>query len=89
MAVQQNDSTKDSIDCLPHLGNEGLPAQNVAPTHIDPVKEEAVLRKFDWLVLPQFFIIMVLSYLDRSNIGMFHSKNSTCVLHVFPRNAFT
>lgn len=76
MALQQNGSNKDSTDCLPHLENEELSTQNVAPIHIDRVKEEAVLRKFDWLVLPQFFIIMVLSYLDRSNIGMSLNKRN-------------
>ena len=37
--------------------------------YIDPVKEKTILRKFDMLALPQFIIIMVLAYLDRTNIG--------------------
>ncbi|KAF7547213.1 hypothetical protein G7Z17_g7905 [Cylindrodendrum hubeiense] len=36
---------------------------------IDPEKEKATVRKFDRYVLPQFVIIQVLSYLDRTNIG--------------------
>lgn len=38
--------------------------------HIDPEMERKVMRKFDMLVLPQFVIIMLLAYLDRTNIGM-------------------
>jgi hypothetical protein len=37
--------------------------------YIDPVKERKILTKFDWLVMPQFVIIILLGYLDRSNIG--------------------
>ncbi|KAH7312511.1 major facilitator superfamily domain-containing protein [Stachybotrys elegans] len=37
--------------------------------YIDPEKEKKILRKFDYLVLPQFVVILVLAYLDRSNIG--------------------
>ncbi|KAJ6442311.1 C6 transcription factor [Purpureocillium lavendulum] len=37
--------------------------------YIDPKKESAIIRKFDLLVLPQFVIIIILAYLDRTNIG--------------------
>ncbi|CAK7266666.1 hypothetical protein SEPCBS57363_002205 [Sporothrix epigloea] len=37
--------------------------------YIDPAKEKAVIRKFDKYVLPQAFLILLLNYLDRSNIG--------------------
>jgi len=37
--------------------------------YIDPAKEKKILRKFDMLALPQFIIIMILAYLDRTNIG--------------------
>lgn len=42
-----------------------------APTsrYIDPEMEKTILRKFDWLVMPQFVIIIILAYLDRTNIG--------------------
>ncbi|KAL2207599.1 MFS general substrate transporter [Sarocladium strictum] len=45
--------------------------QNPLPTeiYIDPVMERRIVTKFDWLVLPQFVIIIILGYLDRSNIG--------------------
>jgi hypothetical protein len=38
--------------------------------HIDPELERKVLKKFDMLVMPQFIIIILLAYLDRSNIGL-------------------
>lgn len=46
-------------------------AEAMAPSdiYIDAEKEKAIIRKFDYLVLPQFVIILVLAYLDRSNIG--------------------
>ncbi|KAJ4137878.1 hypothetical protein NW754_001523 [Fusarium falciforme] len=37
--------------------------------HIDPEKENVIIRKFDYFVMPQFVIIIILSYLDRTNIG--------------------
>lgn len=46
------------------------PTDAEAPVIIDPRKEKAVIRKFDLFVLPQFVIIMVLAYLDRTNIGI-------------------
>ena len=45
---------------------------NIDPTHeiyIDPALEERVMRKFDKFVLPQFAILVLIAYLDRSNIG--------------------
>lgn len=35
--------------------------------YIDPDKERKIVRKFDWLVLPQFVIIIVLGYGSVSN----------------------
>lgn len=37
--------------------------------HIDPELEKRVLGKFDKLVLPQFMLLVLIAYLDRSNIG--------------------
>lgn len=47
-----------TIDSLQHTG-----------IYIDPKQEAAVLRKFDKYLLPQAFIIILLNYLDRSNLG--------------------
>ena len=42
-----------------------------APPHpyIDPVLEKRVMRKFDYYVIPQMMLLVILAYLDRSNIG--------------------
>lgn len=41
---------------------------NVVP-YIDPQHEKRTLRKFDLCVLPQMMILILIAYLDRSNIG--------------------
>ena len=43
---------------------------------IDPVLEKKIIRKFDYLVLPQFIIIILLAYLDRTNLGMLQTSPS-------------
>lgn len=37
--------------------------------YIDPVLEKKVLRKFDKWLLPQMMLLVMVSFLDRSNIG--------------------
>ena len=48
-----------------------IPSYNASESdvYIDPQKEAKIIRKFDWLVLPQFVVIIILAYLDRTNIG--------------------
>jgi hypothetical protein len=43
---------------------------NAAHLEIDPVLERRVMRKFDMFVIPQMMLLVILAYLDRSNIGM-------------------
>ena len=38
-------------------------------THIDPEAEKRLLRKLDMRVLPPLFILFLLAFLDRTNIG--------------------
>lgn len=45
------------------------PPLDDASIYIDPDLERRTLRKFDKYLLPQFFIILLIAYLDRSNIG--------------------
>ncbi|KAF2799763.1 MFS general substrate transporter [Melanomma pulvis-pyrius CBS 109.77] len=40
-----------------------------SPIFVDPEKEKAALRKFDQYFLPMAFLFLVLSALDRSNVG--------------------
>lgn len=37
--------------------------------YIDPAKEKAALRKFDKYLLPPAFVLILLNYIDRSNLG--------------------
>lgn len=38
--------------------------------YIDPVLEKRTLRKFDMYMMPQMMLLQIVSYLDRTNIGM-------------------
>lgn len=42
----------------------------VSPASIDPAKERDALRRFDYIVLPQLAILVIIGWLDRANIGM-------------------
>ncbi len=37
--------------------------------YIDPVMEKRVMSKFDRYMLPQFAVLLLISFLDRSNVG--------------------
>lgn len=41
----------------------------VEERYIDPVVEKRALRKFDYIMIPQIIILVILAQLDRSNIG--------------------
>ncbi|PGH09889.1 hypothetical protein AJ80_07599 [Polytolypa hystricis UAMH7299] len=41
----------------------------VAEIYVDPIIERRALRKFDIWVVPQMMLLVILAYLDRSNIG--------------------
>jgi hypothetical protein len=38
-------------------------------TNIDPIAEKKLLRKCDIRVLPPLFVLFLLAFLDRTNIG--------------------
>lgn len=38
-------------------------------TNIDPIAEKKLLRKCDLRVLPPLFVLFLLAFLDRTNIG--------------------
>lgn len=46
-------------------------------TNIDPVAEKKLLRKCDIRVLPPLFVLFLLAFLDRTNIGKSHSTIAT------------
>jgi hypothetical protein len=39
--------------------------------YTDPELEKRVMAKFDKYVLPEFAVVVLIAYLDRSNIGMY------------------
>ncbi|KEY64541.1 hypothetical protein S7711_03607 [Stachybotrys chartarum IBT 7711] len=45
------------------------PVNTSSSIYIDPAKEKAVLRKFDIYLLPAAFCLILLNYIDRSNLG--------------------
>jgi hypothetical protein len=52
-----------------------------AAPYIDPVLEKHVLQKFDRWLLPQMMLLMLISNLDRSNIGKTTRERSLVIAH--------
>ncbi|KAF4979330.1 hypothetical protein FDECE_18080 [Fusarium decemcellulare] len=70
MATLTDDQKKAPIEPSPHDDLIKSADVDVANTiYIDPEKERAIIKKFDYFVLPQSVIIVILAYLDRTNIG--------------------
>lgn len=42
---------------------------DTAGTNIDPIAEKKLLRKCDLRVLPPLFVLFLMAFLDRTNIG--------------------
>lgn len=61
MAAEKDDLKNSVLDAPPGAGTEEQ-FDSSSITYIDPEKERKIVRKFDWLVLPQFVIIIVLGY---------------------------
>ncbi|KAJ4984912.1 transporter-like protein [Stagonosporopsis vannaccii] len=54
----------------PSVSDEKVEVINdTAGTHIDAVAEKSLLRKCDFYVLPPLFVLFLLAFLDRTNIG--------------------
>ena len=43
----------------------------VTEMQLDPEMERKTLRKFDMCLLPQIAVLIIIGYLDRTNIGRF------------------
>lgn len=41
----------------------------ISPVYLDPELEQQTLRKFDMILLPQLAMLVIIAYLDRTNIG--------------------
>lgn len=49
--------------------------------YIDPQLERRTVAKFDKYVLPQMAVLIILAYLDRSNIGQYGSSSLQLLLN--------
>ncbi|PGH09208.1 hypothetical protein AJ79_05737 [Helicocarpus griseus UAMH5409] len=67
--IFQVDSKKDDIDVSENAKDTGSSDGGATEIYIDPVLEQKVMRKFDIFVIPQMVLLVILAYLDRSNIG--------------------
>ncbi|EHA50112.1 hypothetical protein MCOR27_011252 [Pyricularia oryzae] len=65
--AEMTPTKQSSGDDLPEAN--ASPGEIVSQVYIDPERERSIVRKFDCYMLPQFVIIMILSHLDRTNIG--------------------
>jgi len=52
--------------------------EDVREVYIDPVMEKRIIRKFDMFALSQYTLIIILAYLDRTNIGMLPVLPALC-----------
>jgi hypothetical protein len=65
------------------VGDEKLEVINdAAGTNIDPVAEKKLLRKCDLHVLPPLFVLFLMAFLDRTNIGNAKIQGLTEDLHM-------
>jgi hypothetical protein len=72
----------------PHAdkANEALEAGQVTEdVYIDPEVERRTIAKFDLYMMPQMMILQIVSYLDRTNIGIsfrfsYHRSDDECML---------
>jgi hypothetical protein len=64
------------------IESNSLSASNVASPYpepgaseifVDPVVLKRVISKFDKFMMPQMAVLMIIAYLDRSNIGIYTS----------------
>lgn len=52
-------------------GEHPNPQIGASEIFIDPVLLKRVTSKFDKFMMPQMAVLMIIAYLDRSNIGLF------------------
>lgn len=63
--MNTNDKEGQAVSAAPLSDSE----QGESEIYVDPELEKRTLRKFDIYVLPQFMLLVLIAYLDRSNIG--------------------
>lgn len=78
--MESEKTMHDESKTLPPREGSGSPSPTAGADdiYIDPQLERSTVAKFDKYVLPQMALLIILAYLDRSNIGecTFHHHNS-------------
>lgn len=76
MTMEHSKEATMDLDTVP--GNTvDLPDSTMGASSIviDPVLEKRAIAKFDKFMMPQMALLMLIAYLDRTNIGLFdHSR---------------
>lgn len=53
--------------------------RSIADYEIDPEAEKRLLRKLDWRIIPVLWLLYMLAFLDRTNIGALQTSPAvTC-----------
>lgn len=60
----------DSVSAQGSNGDSPDSGTGVSNVVIDPILEKRTISKFDKFMMPQMAILMLIAYLDRSNIGL-------------------
>ena len=63
--TMEKDAPNEAISCDKPSSNDAVDEY----IFVDPVIEKRALRKFDLVMMPQIVILVVISMLDRSNVG--------------------
>lgn len=66
----------DSISAPGSNGDSPDSGTGVSNVVIDPIVEKRTISKFDKFMMPQMAVLMLIAYLDRSNIGLWPILNS-------------
>lgn len=62
MSVDQHQMSEDK--------NDSLESGSLETIQLDPILLKQTMRRFDMFLLPQIALIIIVAYLDRSNIGL-------------------
>jgi len=69
--------------------HEFLDPDNLASYEIDPAETRRLLRKLDWHIAPVCMILYLIAFLDRANIGTYHTNDAPPIGKAITRPAIT
>lgn len=78
MAMATSDEKSAAISSM----TASPPSNEPNPTYPEnrAALEKRTIRKFDFFVLPQFMILILVAYIDRSNIGPYSFSDAALVV---------